>query len=291
MQDGCDCFAKNVTNANIAKHQQTINLRGPSDVKGCLAMFEQWIVLCNFINLQMAIQTNGNSDDLLRTSVPEMDIGSSHCQTSAMKCKWKLQFHWEKTTRTELRNQKSYCVTRFVSESEWSQKQWQKPISTFEMRAGILFFQSHVSRQEREFHSFSLMLRYENKNCSCWESRLRQFLQECFPIGTDKNVKINRRLTNLGFNELRVREIFNVRRRAALWRQQTFPGRWRNKTKRRNCTKTKKFVLSRGATTNWVFKFLAKGPTTIHFNELLWIELWSFHENSQLSGPLSLNWC
>ena len=149
--------------------------------------WKKYHLLCNFIKLQMAIQTNGNSDDLLRTSVPAMDIGSNQCQTSAMtKCKWKLQFHWEKTARTELRNQKSYCVTRFVSESEWSQKQWQKPISTFEMRAGILFFQSHVSRQEREFLSFSLMLRYENKNCSCWESRLRQFLQECFPIGTDK---------------------------------------------------------------------------------------------------------
>ena len=79
--------------------------------------WKKYHLLCNFIKLEIAIQTNGNSDNLLRTSVPAMDIGSNQCQTSAMtKCKWK-QFHWEKTTRTELRNQKSYCVTRFVSES------------------------------------------------------------------------------------------------------------------------------------------------------------------------------
>ena len=59
--------------------------------------WKKYQLLCNFIKLQMAIQTNGNSDDLLRTSVPAMDIGSNQCQTSAMtKCKWKLQFHWEK---------------------------------------------------------------------------------------------------------------------------------------------------------------------------------------------------
>ena len=162
-------------------------------------LFEQWLekkyhLLHNFIKLQMAIQTNGNSDNLLRTSVPAMDIGSNQCQTSAMtKCKWKLQFHWEKTTRTELRNQKSYCVTRFVSESvfclhaktliwlhncfHWAKVMiteamaeayfnfWDESgnfvlsISCVETRTRISFFQSHASLREQEL----FMLRIEIK--------------------------------------------------------------------------------------------------------------------------------
>ena len=110
--------------------------------------------------------------------------------------------------------------------------------------------------------------------CAHWRTNERtKVIQE---VLTDlKNVKINRWLTNLGFNKLRVREIFNVRRRAALWRQETFP-RWLHKTKRRNCTKTKKFVLSRGATTNWVFKFSAIGPTTIQWTPLNWTLVFSW---------------
>ena len=50
----------------------------------------------------------------------------------------------------------------------------EKPISSFETKMRIAFFQSCVSRREREFLSFGLMLRDKNKNLFLSESIRRK---------------------------------------------------------------------------------------------------------------------